>query len=63
MNMVQEYTVTASDLFFGAFLLLIAFGICWWGVTTAIDEAISFYNDWVADRRIAREREGKYPPM
>lgn len=57
MNMVQTYVVTASDLLFGAFLLLIAFGICWWAVTTAIDEAISFYNDWVADRRIARERD------
>ncbi len=57
MNMVQTYVVTASDLFFGAFLLLIAFGIFWWAVTTAVEEGISFYNDWVADRRIARERD------
>lgn len=49
MDFTTEYVVTLGDLVFGAFLLLIAFGIFWWGLTTAIEEAIDFFKGWNRD--------------
>ena len=60
MDFSTQFIVSLGDLVFGAFLLLIAFGIFWWGVTSCIAEAINFFEEWQYDRRIARERDN-YP--
>jgi hypothetical protein len=57
MDFSTQYIVSLGDIVFGAFMLLIVFGIAWWGITSSIQEAISFFEEWRDDRRVAKERD------